>query len=405
MEKRTRNLRAVGRDEVSLGELIHQSVRRAIEVAVQEELQAALGAAAYERNPERSGYRNGAKERTLTGPTGPLDLTLPRARLAREGGGTEEFVSTLVPRYQRRLRDINEAIAGVYLSGGNTRRIRGALRPLLKDAPLSKSAVSRVVATLRSEWETWRKCSLEGIDVAYLYLDAIGLRIRSARKVTSLPVLVAVAVLADGNKRLVGMEVCGAESGAAWEGFVADLVARKIQAPQLCIIDGNAGLHAAITTTWRKAKIQRCAVHKLRNLLRKAPNHAHEEITADFHLIVYADDHEAAIAAREAFRKKWRKKSPGVVESLDEAGDDLLTFYAFPKSQWKTLRTTNVIERINGEFRRRVKTQGSFPSEDAAVILLYSLVASGQINLRRLDGFKDIAPASEGAHHREVQAA
>lgn len=391
MEKRTRNLRLVGRDEVSLGELIHQAVRRTIEQAVEEELRLALGAAPYERRPERSGYRNGAKTRTLTGPTGPVELTLPRGRLAKDGGGTEEFRTTVLPRYQRRMREINEAIAGVYLSGGNTRRIRGALRPLLRNAPLSKSAVSRIVGTLRGDWETWREQSLKDLNVVYLYLDAIALRVRSAGKVTGLPVLAAVAVLADGSKRLVALEVCGAESSAAWEGFVEGLTARGLKAPRLCVVDGNTGLHRAIKLSWPAAKIQRCAVHKLRNILRKVPQHAQEEVAEDFHLIVYASGLEAAEAARDAFVKKWSKRCPGAVESLNEAGDELLTFYAFPREQWKTIRTTNVIERINEEFRRRVKTQGSFPSEDSAVILLYSLVASGQINLRRLDGYEKIA--------------
>lgn len=390
MEKRTRNLRLVGRDEVSLGELIHQAVRKTIEEAVEEELRATLGAAPYERHAERSGYRNGTKTRTLTGPTGPVELTLPRGRLTTSDTSTEEWRSTVVPRYQRRMREVNEAVAGVYLSGGNTRRIRGALRPLLKNAPLSKSAVSRIVATLRGEWEVWSKQSLADLNVVYLYLDAIVLRVRAAGRVTGLPVLAGVAVLSDGTKRLVSLEVCGAESGTAWEGFLQGLIDRGLKAPRLCIIDGNAGLHRAITLAWRGTKIQRCAVHKLRNILRKVPQHAHDEITDDYHLIVYASGLEAATTARDAFVKKWSKRCAGAVESLDEAGDELLTFYSFPKQQWKTIRTTNVIERINEEFRRRVKTQGSFPSENCALVLLYSLVASGQINLRRIDGYEKI---------------
>ncbi len=123
---------------------------------------------------------------------------------------------------------------------------------------------------------------------------------------------------------------------------------------------------------------------------RKAPEHAQEEIADDFHEIVYAKDGKAAEAARDALRRKWEKGCPGVVRSLDEGGDELLTFYGFPKQQWKTIRTTT-IERLNGEFRRRVKTQGSLPTEDAALVLLFSLVASGQIWLRKLDGFEKIA--------------
>lgn len=191
---------------------------------------------------------------------------------------------------------------------------------------------------------------------------------RAASRVTGLPVLAGIAVLSDGSKRLVSLEVCGAESGTAWEGFLQGLIDRGLKAPRLCIIDGNAGLHRAITFAWRCTKIQRGDVHKQRNIPRKVPQHAHEEITNDYHLIMYAPGLDAATAARDAFMKKWSKRCPGAVESLNEAGDEVLTFYSFPKQRWKTIRTTNVIERINEEFRRRVKTQGSFPSESCALV-------------------------------------
>ena len=137
--------------------------------------------------------------------------------------------------------------------------------------------------------------------------------------------------------------------------------------------------------------MQRCCVHKLRNLERKAPKHALAEIRDDFHRIVYAASADAARAAVVAFERTWGKRCPGVVTSLRESGEELLTFFRFPKVQWKTLRTTNVIERLHEEFRRRVKTQGSLPSEDAALVLLFSLVASGQIRLRKIDGWRKIA--------------
>ena len=132
-------------------------------------------------------------------------------------------------------------------------------------------------------------------------------------------------------------------------------------------------------------------MHKLRNLERKAPKHVLGEVRDDFHRIVYADGLEAARAAFTAFERQWTKRCPGVVRSLQEGGAELLTFFTFPRAQWKTLRTTNVIERLNGEFRRRVKTQSALPSEDTAVVLLFSLVASGQIRLRRIDGWRKIA--------------
>lgn len=372
-----------------LGELIHDAVRAAIEEAVEAELTESLGVESYERATARRGYRNGGRERTLTGPTGPAPIKVPRGIL-ETSAGSREWSSKILPRYERRLPEINEALVGAYLAGHNTRRIRGALRPLLKEAPLSKSAVSRVVATLKASFDAWRRRSLAELDVVYLYLDAFALRVRRDRRVQSVPVLGAVAVLADGHKQLVSLELCSSESTAAWKGFVQDLDQRGLKPPALCIIDGNAGLHSAVEQVWRESEIQRCVVHKLRNLERKAPQQSYEEIKEDYHAIVYAGSRQEADEAWQRFERKWSSRCPAVVATLNEGGDELLTFFHFPPSQWKTLRTTNVIERLNGEFRRRVKTQGSLPTDDAAGVLLFSLVASGQIKLRRIDGHEDL---------------
>jgi len=322
----------------SLGELIHAAVRRAIETAVDEEVAAALGAATYVCTGTRRGDRNGTKPRPLSRPTGPLDLTLPRARLFVPPG-TREWTSTLLPR--------------------------------------------------RSGLDAWRPRAQADVDAVDLYLDALlALRVRSAGKVVSVPVLGVVAVLADGQKPLVALELCaGGESFEAWKSCLEDLVSRGLPAPVLCIIDGHVGLRRAVERTWPGADVQRCGVHKLRNLERKAPKHALAEVREDFHRIVYAMSGEAARAASSAFERTWATRCPGVVRSLHEGGDERLTFFRFPPAQWKTLSTTNVIERLNEEFRRRVKTQGSLPTEDAAVILRFSLVASGQIRLRKLDGW------------------
>src|SRR5436190_11777402 len=381
---------AHGLEPVSLSELIYQHVRVAIETAVHEELRAALGTSPYERSEVRRGYRNGIRERTLTGPTGPVALALPRATLFRGAGGTE-WTSTIVPRYQRRMPEVNEAVIATYLAGGNTRRIRGALQPLLKAAPLSKSTVSRVVATLKDGLEAWRTRSLADLDVIYVYLDGFALRVRSAGKVVSIPVLGVIGVFPDGHKQLLALDLCGGESFAAWKGCLDDLVTRGLRMPVLVIIDGNVGLRRAVGLVWPGAAVQRCCVHKLRNLERKAPKHALDEIRDDFHRIVYAANADVARRAYTAFERTWARRCPGVVTSLREGGDELFTFFRFPKVQWKTLRTTNTIERLHEEFRRRVKTQGSLPSEDAALVLLFSLVASGQIKLRRIDGWQKIA--------------
>ena len=399
MDQRIRKAAAAPEPErVSLGDLIHQHVRLAIETAVHEELSAALGVRSYERNEGRRGYRNGTKTRTLTGQSGPVVLTVPRATLF----GAKEWAPTILPRYQRRMAEVNEAVVATYLAGGNTRRIRGALQPLLKDAPLSKSAVSRVVATLKTELAAWRTRSLADMDTVYLYLDAFALRVRSAGKVVSAPVLGVVGVRSDGGKHLLALELCSGESAAAWRGCLDDLVARGLRPPVLCVIDGNPGLRRAVAEVWPRVAVQRCCVHKLRNLARKAPKHAWAEIRDDFHSIVYATSAEAARIAYAAFERTWAKRCTGVVTSLREGGDELLTFFVFPKAQWKALRSTNVIERLHEEFRRRVKTQGSLPSEEAALVLLFSLVVSGQIRLRKNDGWRKIATALR--HHTAVAA-
>src|SRR6267143_1630217 len=179
----------------------------------------------------------------------PVALSVPRATLFAVAGA-KEWTSAIVPRYQRRMPEVNAAVVATYLAGGNTRRIRGALQPLLKAAPLSKSAVSRVIATLKDGLEAWRARTLADRDVIYVYLDGFALRVRSAGKVVSVPVLGVVGVLVDGEKQLLALELCGGESFEAWKGCLDDLAARGLRTPMLCIIDGNAVLRRAVALVW-----------------------------------------------------------------------------------------------------------------------------------------------------------
>jgi putative transposase len=356
------------------------------------ELAAVLGAP-YARGGGRVGYRHGSKVRTITSPVGAVTLTLPRARLQAAGGGATEWQSQVVPAYARRMRQVNEAVLPAYLCGANTRRIRGALKPLLQGRALSKSAISRIVQGLKAQLEAWRARTLADLDLVALYLDGCHLRVRLGGRVSPVPVLAVLGVQRSGQKVLVHLSLRGSESTNAWAAVCEDLAARGVRAPQLCIIDGGKGLHVAVERTWPAAVIQRCTVHKLRNLLTHAPRRLHDELRDDYHAIVFAEDGAAARRAYLAFLKKWTKGCPGAVTSLEEAGAELLTFFRYPRSQWKSWRTTNSIERLHLEFRRRVKTQGSFPTADAALALLYGLVASGQIVFRKLEGWQDMARA------------
>ena len=367
-------------------------VRQAIEHLVGAELAAVLGPP-YTRGGARVGYRHGSKVRTITSPVGAVTLTIPRARLQAGASAATEWQSQIVPTYARRMRQVNEAVLHAYLCGANTRRIRGALKPLLQGRALSKSAISRIVQGLKGQLEAWRTRALADLDLVALYLDGFHLRVRLGGRVSPVPVLAVLGVQRSGQKVLVHLSLRGSESTDAWAAVCEDLAARGVRAPQLCIIDGGKGLRAAVERTWPAAGIQRCTVHKLRNLLTHAPRRLHDELRDDYHAIVFAEDGGAARRAYAAFLKKWTKGCPGAVTSLEEAGVELLTFFRYPRSQWKSWRTTNSIERLYLEFRRRVKTQGSFPTADAALALLYGLVASGQICFRKLEGWQDMALA------------
>jgi putative transposase len=374
-----------------LEQQLRKRTREWIEVMVNEELDVALGLGRYQRGVERRGYRKGKRRRSFTTRTGRHELAMPRGEYFDAGpDGTKQWHSQLIPRYSRRTAEVEDALVKSYLSGTNTRRIKRALGPLLDGAALSKSTISRIVARLATEFDLWRQRDLSGEDIAILFLDGFHLKIRLGGKVESVPVLSALGVRLDGRRVLLALEIRTSESEAAWDAVAEDLSGRGVRAPILAVIDGNRGLHQAVKTTWPWIDIQRCTRHKLINLYTHAPRRHYEAIKEDYHAIIYADGEGAARRAYRRFERKWEKDCPAMVKSLREGGDELLTFFRYPSAMWKMLRTTNCLERINGEFRRRVKTQGSLPNTDAALKLLYGLFAGGMIVLRRMDGWQKL---------------
>ena len=387
---------AFGADSIEMA--MRQRIRETIEELVKEELDAALGASKSARvGEQRQGYRHGTRDRTLTTSLGPATFAMPRARIQQADGRRTEWRSETVRRYERRTRRVDEAILGVYLAGGNTRRIKGALAPLLKDGPLSKDAVSRLVGRVREDFETWRRRDLAAEDIRYVFMDGWYPKVRIGGRRERVPVLVTLGVRGNGERVVLDLRLVGDESEASWTEVVASLTARHLARPVLAIIDGNPGLLNALRSHWPAIEIQRCTAHKLWNLQSKAPARLREELTEDYRRMIYADSVAAVQHERARFTKKWHLRCPAVVESLKEAGDELFTFLRFPSSQWKALRTTNALERINEEFRRRTKTQASLPGQDAVVLLLFGLLRSGQIKLRVLDGYRDLKEVQKAA--------
>ena len=395
---------------------VRDHVRGFIEVLVEAELRAFLGRGRYMRKPASiearaaaevqeglgneepavtpastlaggvRGHRNGCRKRTIMGTFGKLTVSVPRARLDTPDGRTTEWVNTTLPKYRRRTKEVDALIAGAYLSGTNTRRVGRALASLFKGA-VSKSVVSRVWRKIKADWDNWNKRDLANEDIVRLILDGTHVKVRMDKKATAVSLLVVLGIHRDDQKVLLAVKNMGGESEAAWRTILDDLTKRGMRKPELAIVDGAPGLEKALVTLWSDLAVQRCTVHKLRNLIAHAPKKFAEEIAADYADMIYAADAATVAKKRKAFLNKWFVKCEAVAASLEEAGELLFTFTRLPVEQWKSARTTNAIERLHEEFKRRIKTQTVLPSAETAAMLFWALLASGQITLRKVDGW------------------
>jgi transposase-like protein len=368
---------------------------------IEGELDRALSRPRYARHAKRSseetevavgstGHRHGHRSRSLLGSFGRVEIEVPRARLNTPAGKTTEWKSKALRAYQRRTFVADALIAGTYLAGTNTRRVRRALGSLFGGA-VGKDTVSRVWRKVKGDWDAWNARSLAEEPIVRLILDGTVVRVRLDRKATSISLLVVLGVRADGQKVLLAIKSMGGESAEAWRTVLDDLIKRGLRRPEFLIVDGAPGLDKAIAADWDGVPVQRCTVHKHRNLLAHAPERLHDEITADYADMIYAATREEIETRRKAFIRKWRLKHRAVADSLEEAGDRLFTFARLPPSQWRSARTTNAIERLHEEFKRRIKTQTVLPSADTAAMLFWALLASGQINMRKVDGWQTLA--------------
>ena len=377
---------------------VRARARQFIEELLREELDATLARPRYERSQMASnearigvaGHRHGSRTRSLTGTFGPIEIAVPRARLSTTNGKTTEWKSQALRAYQRRTLAADALIASTYLAGTNTRRVRRALAALF-GGTVGKDVVSRTWRKVKSDWDAWNSRSLAEDPIVRLILDGTVVRVRLDRKATSISLLVVLGVRADGQKVLLAIKSMGGESAEAWRTVLNDLITRGLRRPEFLIVDGAPGLDKAIASVWDGVPVQRCTVHKHRNLFAHAPERLHDEITADYNDMIYATTPEEIETRRKAFIRKWRLKHRAVADSLEEAGERLFTFARLPPSQWRSLRTTNAIERLHEEFKRRIKTQTVLPSADTAAMLFWALLASGQINMRKVDGWQTLA--------------
>src|SRR5580704_11838098 len=376
---------------------VRTRIRGFIEDLLEAELDAALGRARYERPgvvgdesaKGAAGSRHGHRERRLLGTFGATIVRVPRARLATADGKTCEWRNTTIPAYQRRTKRADALIAGALSfrdqhapcsprAGGAVRRRggEGHGQPGLAQNQRRLGRLERALACRR----THRPVDPRRHGGA-----------RASRQKGDVDLSVGRAWCARGRPELLAIKNMGGESEAAWRALLDNLVARGLRSPELLIVDGGAGLDKALAALWPDAPVQRCTVHKHRNLLAHAPDRLHEEVSADYNDMIYAALAREIEDKRKAFPRKWRLKCKAVADSLEEAGDRLFTFARFPQSQWKSIRTTNAIERLHEEFKRRIKTQTVLPSAETAAMLFWALLASGQIVMRKVDGWKTLA--------------
>jgi transposase-like protein len=353
----------VAQDELrdDLSALFRGAIRLTLEMVLEEELKAMVGARRFERVGSRKDHRNGTYLRRLLTSLGQIDVTVPRSR---EQGSPADVIG----RYQRRSPEIDEMMVEAYVSGVSQRKM-GDVTEALMGERVGRSTVSRVAKRLDEAVQELRSAPIEGAH-PYLYLDATFLDARWAKKVENVSALLAYAVGPDGHRRLLGVTMGAEESEASWSELLGQLVDRGLSGVQLVIADEHAGLAAAVRKFLPEARRQRCTVHLQRNVGAKVPHRLRKRVAREVAAIFKAPGLTEAKKHLDEFKTRWQKELPEAVEVLERGFSAATQFYGFPKAHWPRLRTTNGLERLHGEIKRRIRAAGAFPDRASALRLV-----------------------------------
>ena len=349
--------------------------RYMLQVAIEAEATAFLGREHYRRGArERVGWRNGYESKHVQSEAGLLELAVPQLR------GTEEpFQPQVRERLQTRTADLESLVRGMYVRGLSTQDVSALYADTFGGSRLSKSTVSRVTQQLNQDFETWRRRDLSDVPVVYVYLDG---QYHAARQGTDEKegVLSAYALLEDGRPVLLHLDLGPRESYDAWLSFLQDLVGRGLRAPLLVVMDGAAGLVKAVKRVWPHAYRQRCQVHKMRNILAKLPRLMQGKMKGLVQQVFLAPSYAAALKRGRDLIAKFKDRYPAAMECLERDLEECVTCLRFPEAHHRRIRTTNRLERLNGEGRRRTKVIPRFPTERSCLTLLYaSLLAASKL--------------------------
>jgi len=344
---------------------VREEVGKYLTTLMDAELTHHLGREKYERSEGEANHRNGCYPRNfcLKG-IGEVGVRVPRDR---DG----EFKTQVIPRSKQYEDAIAEDLSLMYLTGISTRSLSLISRRLI-GRNISHQEVSKANRELTEAVEQWRNRDLSKEAIKYIYIDGVIFSMRVARSIEKVPVLVAIGVAEDGTKLVLGIQSGDKESAGSWREFFRDLKRRGLKGSevQLGIMDGLPGLEKVFQEEFSQAKVQRCQVHVARNVLTKVPKKIKQQVADDLRSIFYASAKEKAQKFHEEFTEKWKTELPSAVSSLSQSIDRCLTFFDFPQEEWISLRTTNIIERLNKEFKRRTKPMEIVAGESACYRLL-----------------------------------
>jgi transposase-like protein len=371
----------MAKDRMSLLELLRKSgaegdvdflregVKILAEAIMELEVSQKTGAELHERNPARLTYRNGYRDRTWDTRVGSVPLEIPRLR---DGN---YFPSLLEPR-----RRIEQAMLSVvqeaYVLGVSTRKVERLVQSL-GIAGISKSEVSRICGGLDEEVEGWRNRLLLW-RYPYLWLDATYLKMRDSGRVMSQAVIIAYGVRETGEREVIGLEVGPGEDGVFWKEFLRSLVERGLGGVMLVVSDAHLGLREAIAAILTGASWQRCRVHFMRNALARVPRGAQAMVAATIRTIFAQPDRESAHLQLRRVADNLAQRFGAVAEQLEQAEEDILAYMAFPREHWRQLHSTNPLERLNKEIKRRSNVVGIFPNRQAVIRLIGAVLMEQQ---------------------------
>jgi transposase-like protein len=367
-----------------LEELVRMKVREFIQTLLEDEVTELLRRGKSERRDALDSppvYRNGyGKGRRLTLGCGTITVRRPRVR-----GLEERFESRILPLFVRRSKEVNQLIPQLYLHGLAEGDFDLALRGLLgEEAPISASTVARLKEQWQAEWEQWRRRSLEGLEVVYLWVD--GVYVKAGLEKAKSALLVVIGGLSDGRKVILAVEPGYRESSESWAEVLRDLKKRGLNCPRLVVGDGHLGIWAALSNVYPDAMEQRCWNHKMRNVLDKLPKKAQGLAKSELQGIVYSETREEAGVRRDHFVSWCRKEGyDRAAAALEQDWERMVTFYRFPKEHWKHLRTTNVVESPFAALKLRTDAAKRYKKVANATAVTWKMLLIAEQRFRKLD--------------------